>query len=130
MIPVFPEGSKFVTPLVITFSIIAVIYAGVLTVKQTDFKRLVAYSSVSHMGLVTIGIFSFSIEGFLASTLIMFAHGVVSSGLFIAVNCLYERSHSRIIRVYKGIATISPLFSILFFLLTLANISAPGSLNF
>lgn len=129
-LPLLPEGAMFLSPLILALSIVSIIYASILTVKQTDIKRLIAYSSVSHMGFVTLGLFSYSIEGILAALILMIAHGFVSSGLFIAATVIYDRVHSRIIRNLKGLLLAMPLLATLFLILTLANISIPGSLNF
>ena len=129
-LPLLGEGTLYLVPLVLTLSIVGIVYASILTIKQTDIKRLIAYSSVSHMGFVTLGLFSNSVDGFLASVILMIAHGFVSSGLFIAATVIYDRFHSRIIRAYKGLLVSMPILSSLFLILTLANISIPGSLNF
>jgi len=100
------------------------------TCRQVDIKRLIAYSSVAHMGIVTIGLFTHTLEGLIASVFLMIAHGVVSPALFIAVTLLYNRHHTRLIRYYRGIAIAMPLFSVLFMILTLANIAIPLSCNF
>lgn len=129
-LPLLGEGTLYLVPLILTLSIVSIVYASILTIKQTDIKRLIAYSSVSHMGFVTLGLFSNSIDGLLASVILMIAHGFVSSGLFIAATVVYDRFHSRVIRVYKGLLVSMPVLSSLFLILTLANISIPGSLNF
>jgi NADH:ubiquinone oxidoreductase subunit 4 (subunit M) len=108
---------------------VAIVYGAITTIRQTNLKRLIAYSSISHMGLVTIAIFTHSIEGVISSIIIMFAHGLISSGLFIAVTSIYERSHTMIIRIIK-ISTITPILCSIFFLLSLANMATPCSLNF
>ena len=128
-LPIFNEGSKFITPLIVSLSIVAIVYGAITTIRQTNLKRLIAYSSISHMGLVTIAIFTHSIEGVISSIIIMFAHGLISSGLFIAVTSIYERSHTMIIRIIK-ISTITPILCSIFFLLSLANMATPCSLNF
>jgi len=127
---VLNNGVSYLSPFILSLSIIGIIYASILTIKQTDIKRLIAYSSVSHMGFVTLGIFSSSFEGFAACIILMVAHGFVSSGLFIAATIVYDRFHSRIIRFFKGLLTCMPILASLFLILTLANISIPGSLNF
>ena len=116
--------------MIMTLSALAVIYASLSTCRQTDAKRLVAYSSVAHMGIVTIGIFSKTIEGIMAAVILMIAHGLVSSGLFIMVTNLYDRFHTKLIRYYRGATYTMPIFSLLFFGLILANIAFPISLNF
>nr|BAR46021.1 NADH dehydrogenase subunit 4 [Aurelia sp. 4 sensu Dawson et al. (2005)] len=126
----FPLASQYFSPAIILLGSIAVIYASLSTCRQTDAKKLVAYSSVAHMGLVTIAIFSKTSEGLAAAIILMLAHGLISSGLFITVTNLYDRFHTRIIRYYKGIIYTMPVYSTLFFLLILANIAFPVSMNF
>nr|AER54497.1 NADH dehydrogenase subunit 4 [Cyanea capillata] len=126
----FPEASNYFAPIIIMLSSIAIIYASLSTCRQTDAKRLVAYSSVAHMGIVTIAIFSKSIEGIIAAILLMIAHGLISSGLFIMVTNLYDRFHTRLIRYYRGTAFTMPIYSTILFIFILANIAFPISLNF
>ena len=129
-ITLFNYGSEFWNPLILTLSLLSIIYGSIITIKQTDIKRLIAYSSVSHMGFVTLGIFSHTIEGLIAAIFIMLAHGFVSSGLFILATTVYDRFNSRIIRSYRGLLISMPILASLFFLYTLANVSFPGTLNF
>jgi len=126
----FPYASQFFSPIIITLSAIGIIYASLTTCRQTDAKKLVAYSSVAHMGLVIIAIFSKTYEGLVASIILMVAHGFVSSGLFIVVTNLYDRFHTRIIKYYKGIVYTMPIFTTAFFLLILGNIAFPVFINF
>nr|YP_010310520.1 NADH dehydrogenase subunit 4 [Acromitus flagellatus]UMY76055.1 NADH dehydrogenase subunit 4 [Acromitus flagellatus] len=126
----FPYASEFFTPLIILLSSIAIVYASLSTCRQTDAKKLVAYSSVAHMGLVTIGVFSKTPEGLIASIILMVAHGFVSSGLFIAVTNLYDRFHTRTFKYFRGNVYTMPLFTSLLFILLLANIAFPISINF
>lgn len=128
--PIFPDASNYFSPFIIIVSLIAIIYGGLTTCRQTDIKRLVAYSSVSHMGLVTLAIFSHSIEGVIASIVMMIAHGLVSSGLFMSASVLYVRHHSRILRYYRGIVFTMPIFSTVNLVFILANIGFPISFNF
>jgi len=130
LLPVFAGGMKDISSVIVSLSIVAIVYGGILTIRQTDLKRLIAYSSVSHMGVVTLSLTSQSLEGYSAAIIIMLAHGLVSSGLFISVTCLYERLHTRIIRAYKGLSLSMPHLACLFFLLTMASTGTPGSLNF
>jgi len=118
--PIFPIASNFFSPFIIILSVIAIIYA----------KRLIAYSSVSHMGLVTLAIFCHSKEGLIASLIMMIAHGLVSSGLFMCSAVLYVRHHSRAIRYFRGLVMTMPIFSIISLILILANIGFPLTLNF
>lgn len=128
--PLFPDSSYHFGPLIILISIIAIIYGSFTTCRQTDIKRLIAYSSVSHMGLVTLAIFTHSLEGLIASITMMIAHGLVSSALFMSSAILYVRHHSRIIRYYRGIVSVMPIFSFLTLVLILANIGFPLTFNF
>jgi len=125
-----PTASEYYSPLIYTLSLLGVVYASLTTLRQTDLKRIVAYSSVAHMGIVTLGIFTPTTAGQEGAIFIQLAHGVVSSGLFIAVAIVYDRYHTRTIRYYSGVATTMPVFSILFFILTMSNIAVPGTSNF
>ena len=128
--PLFPLASEYFSPMIITISLIAIIYASFTTCRQTDIKRLIAYSSVSHMGLVTLAIFCHSKEGIIASIIMMIAHGLVSSGLFMSSAVLYVRHHSRAIRYFRGVVVTMPIFSVITLILILANIGFPMTLNF
>jgi len=129
-LPLLPEGCEFFAPLVLTLACLAIVYASLTTLRQTDLKRVIAYSSVSHMGVVMLSIFSFSVIGVEGSIFLQLAHGLVSSALFIVVTLLYERHHTRIIKYYRGVTVTMPLYSLMFFILTLANIAVPLSANF
>lgn len=128
--PLFPTASEYFTPLVMVLSVLSMVYAGLVTCRQVDLKRIIAYSSVSHMGLVTAGLFSHTATGFYASTFLMVAHGLTSSTLFILVGFLYSRCGSRLVTNFRGLAVTMPLFSLFFFLSLLANCSFPGTSNF
>ena len=128
--PLFPIASEIFSPCVIIISIIAILYGALTTCRQSDIKRLIAYSSVSHMGLVTVSLFTHSLEGYIASIITMLAHGLVSSGLFMISFTLYNRFHTRIIKYFKGLVISTPLLSSLTFILVLGNISFPGTVNF
>lgn len=128
--PLFPVASEFIAPFIILLSVIAIIYASFTTCRQTDVKRLIAYSSVAHMGLVTLALFTHSFEGLVASMIMMLAHGLVSSGLFMTSAVIYVRHHSRAIRYFRGITIIMPVFSSLALILILANIGFPLTFNF
>lgn len=129
-LPLFPYASSYFTPLILTLSTLAVIYASLTTLRQTDLKRIIAYSSVSHMGVVMLGIFSLTLIGIEGSIFLQIAHGVVSSALFIIVTILYDRHHSRLVKYYRGVAITMPLFATIFLFFTLANIAVPLSCNF
>ena len=129
-ISLLPDATLFFSPLIQTLSFISLFYAGLSTIRQTDFKRLIAYSSVSHMAIVSIGLFSLNVYAILGSFVLMIAHAFSSSGLFILVTNLYNRHNSRLIKYFRGISQQMPIFSVAFLMLSLANISFPGSMNF
>jgi NADH-quinone oxidoreductase subunit M len=129
-IGLFSEASSYFTPLVYTISTFGVIYASITTLQQVDLKKIIAYSSVGHMGIVTIGLFSGNAQGLLGAIMLMISHGIVSGGLFLCIGFLYERHHTRIIRYYSGLIHTMPLFSVAFITLTLGNIGLPGTSSF
>jgi proton-translocating NADH-quinone oxidoreductase chain M len=129
-IPMFPDASIYFTPLVYTMSIIAIIYTSLTTLRQVDMKRIIAYSSVAHMGFVTIGMFTLNIQGIEGSMLLMLSHGVVSSALFLCVGVIYDRHKTRIIKYYSGLTVKMPLFSMTFLFFILANMGFPGTSSF
>ena len=121
-----PDASYYFSPFVQTLAVMSVIYASLATLRQTDFKALVAYSSVGHMGIVALGLFSNSIQGVEGSILLSLAHGLVSPALFMLVGAvLYDRFHTRTIRYYRGVVNYMPLFSVFFFLFSIANAGVP-----
>lgn len=126
----FPDASSFFTPFIYVLSSFGVVYASLTTLQQVDLKKIIAYSSVGHMGLVTIGIFSGSIQGILGSIVLMVSHGITSGALFIAIGLLYERHHTRVVRYYTGLIHTMPLFSVFFIIFTLANLGLPTTSNF
>ncbi len=128
--PLFPIASEYFSPIIILISLIAIIYGGLTTCRQNDMKRLIAYSSVAHMGLVTLAIFTHSIEGLFASIAMMIGHGLISSGLFMSSGMLYIRHHSRIIKYFKGLTTTMPILSSITLILIISNISFPLTFNF
>jgi NADH-ubiquinone oxidoreductase chain 4 len=131
ILPILPKASLDYTYIVYIIGVITIIYASFSTLRTTDVKELIAYSSVSHAAVYLIGVFSNTIQGIEGGILLGLAHGFVSSGLFIcAGGILYDRSGTRLIYFYKGIAQIMPLFSILFFILSLGNCGVPLTLNF
>lgn len=129
-IPLFPEASEYLTPVIYTIALISIIYASLTTIRQTDLKKIIAYSSVAHMNLVVLGIFSSQATGTAGSILLMLSHGFVSSGLFLCIGILYDRHHTRLLPYYGGLASLMPLYSTFFVLLSLANISVPLSSSF
>lgn len=130
MLPLVPAYCNWITPLIITATLSTFIFSTLSTIRQVDLKKIVAYSSIAHMALVTLTIFSVSEFSTYASTFMMIAHGIVSPGLFLLVGLLYDRTHTKYILYYGGLGTYMPIFSILFFLFTLANLAFPLSPNF
>ncbi len=126
----FPVASEVFTPLIYTLSVIAIIFTSFIALMQEDMKKLIAYSSVAHMGFVTLGIFTLQQQGIEGSIIQMISHGLVSSALFLCVGVVYDRMHSRLIKSYGGIVTIIPKYSILFMLFTLAALGLPGTSGF
>lgn len=129
-IALLPSATTYFSPLVATCALMGVIYGSLVTLRQVDMKRVIAYSSVAHMNLVVLGLFSGSQQGIEGAIYLMLGHGVVSTALFFCVGVLYDRYHSRMIRYYTGLASVMPLFVSAFFLFTLANMSFPGTPNF
>jgi NADH-ubiquinone oxidoreductase chain 4 len=131
ILPIIPKASINYTYIVYMIGVITIIYASISTLRTIDIKELIAYSSVSHAAVYLLAVFSNNIQGLEGSILLGLGHGFVSSGLFICVGgILYDRSHTRLITIYKGLAQLMPLFSILFFILCLSNAGTPLSLNF
>ena len=126
----FPDASEIFTPLVYTLSVIAIVITSLIALMQEDMKKLIAYSSVAHMGFVTLGIFTIQQQGIEGSIIQMISHGLVSAALFLCVGVVYDRMHSRLISSYGGIVTIIPKYSILFMLFTLAALGLPGTSGF
>jgi NADH-quinone oxidoreductase subunit M len=123
-------ASTFFAAAVATLAIAGVIYGSLSTLRQIDLKRIIAYSSVAHMNLVALGIFSFNRLGLDGAIYLMVAHGVVSAALFFCVGVVYDRTHTRLLRYYGGLVTVMPLFASLFFMFNLANMGFPGTPNF
>ena len=126
----FPIASDFFTPLIYFLSLIAIVFISLVALMQDDMKKLIAYSSVAHMGFVTLGIFTLTQQGIEGSIIQMISHGFVSAALFVCVGVLYDRSHSRMISTYGGVVSIMPKFSIFFMVFTLAAIGLPGTSGF
>lgn len=126
-----PDASNYFSPMVQTIAVISIIYASLATIVQQDTKTLIAYSSICHMGVVVLGIFSNTIQGIEGAILLGIAHGFVSPALFICIGgVVYDRTGTRLIKYLKGLVTYMPIFTILFFVFTLANIGTPLTLNF
>jgi proton-translocating NADH-quinone oxidoreductase chain M len=126
----FPEASLFFSPFVYLLSVLGIIYASMSAIRQTDLKRIIAYSSVAHMNLVTMGIFSFNIIGIEGSIMQSISHGFVSGAMFLLVGILYDRYHSRLLYYYGGLVHMMPVYAVLFLIFTMANIALPGTSSF
>ena len=130
LLPILPEASAYFAPLAMTMGIISIVYASLTAIRQTDFKCLVAMSSVAHMGVVILGLFSNTLQGIEGAILLSLAHGFVSPALFFLVGAvIYDRYHSRVIRYYRGLTMYMPVFSSLFFFFTVANMGTPSTAN-
>ncbi len=126
----FPIASEIFTPLIYILSLVAIIFTSLIALMQEDMKKLIAYSSVAHMGYVTLGIFTLQQQGIEGSILQMISHGLVSAALFLCVGVIYDRMHSRLISSYGGIVSIIPKYSVFFMIFTLAALGLPGTLGF
>ena len=126
----FPVASDFFTPLIYSLSLIAIVFISLVALMQDDMKKLIAYSSVAHMGFVTLGIFTITQQGIEGSIIQMISHGLVSAALFICVGVLYDRTHSRLISTYGGIVSIMPKYAVVLMIFTLAAIGLPGTSGF
>ncbi len=129
-IPMFPHGSDVFRPLVFTLSVIAIVWASLVAFRQTDIKKLIAYSSVAHMGFVTMGIFSGNLQGEQGALFQMLSHGLVSGALFLCVGVVYDRMHTREIAFYGGLVNRMPWYAATFLLFTMANVGLPGTSGF
>ena len=129
-VPMFPVASELMANFVFTLSVIAIIYTSLVAMVQEDMKKLIAYSSVAHMGFVTMGIFALNRQGIDGAIFQMISHGFVSGALFLVVGVLYDRMHTREIAAYGGLAVRMPVFALVFMLFTLANVGLPGTSGF
>jgi len=129
-IGMFPVASEYFVPLIFTLSVIAIIYTSLVALMQEDMKKLIAYSSVAHMGFVTLGIFTFTKQGIEGSIFQMLSHGLISAALFLCVGVVYDRVHSRLIGSYGGLVNILPKYSLLFAVFMLGAIGLPGTSGF
>jgi NADH-quinone oxidoreductase subunit M len=129
-VPMLPDATAYFAPMVFTLSVVAVIYTSLVALAQTDMKKLIAYSSVAHMGVVTIGIFTVNEQGISGALFQMLAHGVVSGALFLCVGVVYDRIHSRDIARYGGLADRMPKYALAFMLFAMASVGLPGTAGF
>ncbi|RKF23274.1 NADH-quinone oxidoreductase subunit M [Altericroceibacterium spongiae] len=129
-LPMLPEASSYFADFVWALSMIAVVVTSLIALVQSDMKKLIAYSSVAHMAIVTVGLFSFNVQGLEGSVMLMLAHGLVSGALFLCVGVIYDRLHTREIARYGGLAVNMPKYAVLFLFFTMASIGLPGTANF
>ena len=126
----FPVASEYFTPLIYILSVIAIIYTSLVALMQEDMKKLIAYSSVAHMGFVTLGIFTMTQQGIEGSIFQMISHGLISAALFLCVGVVYDRNHTRFIKDYGGLVSIMPKYAIVFMIFTLGAVGLPGTTGF
>jgi len=129
-LPFFPDASLNFAPLIFWLSVIGIIYTSLVAYRQTDMKKLIAYSSVAHMGFVTMGIFALNVQGLQGALFQMISHGIISGALFFAVGIIYDRMHTREIAFYGGIVKYMPMYAAVFMLFTMANVGLPGTSGF
>ncbi len=129
-LPMLPEASALFTPLILVLSVVAIIYGAYMALAQTDLKKLIAYSSVSHMGFVTLGIFVFTVQGIEGAMLQMVNHGITTGALFLCVGLIYDRTHSRQIADYGGLAKTMPIYASMLVIFSLSSLGLPGTNSF
>jgi NADH-quinone oxidoreductase subunit M len=129
-LPMFPLASEYFAPFVFALSIIAIIYTSLVAMMQEDMKKLIAYSSVAHMGYVTMGIFAANVQGVQGALFQMLSHGIVSGALFLCVGVIYDRMHTRDIDAYGGLVNNMPRYAAAFMVFTMANVGLPGTSGF
>jgi NADH-quinone oxidoreductase subunit M len=129
-LPMFPDASAYFAPLVFALSVIAIVYTSLVALVQEDIKKLIAYSSVAHMGFVTMGLFTLNPQGVQGAMFLMISHGFVSGALFLCVGVIYDRMHTRDIAAYGGLVNRMPLYAFVFMVFTMANLGLPGTAGF
>ena len=129
-LPMFPDASAFFTPFMFVLSVIAIVWASLVAFRQLDMKKLIAYSSVAHMGFVTMGIFTGTMQGVQGAIFQMLSHGVISGALFLCVGVVYDRAHTREIAFYGGLVNRMPVYAAIFMLFTMGNVGLPGTSGF
>jgi NADH-quinone oxidoreductase subunit M len=129
-LPMFPVATQHLAPLIYALSVIAILYTSLVALMQEDWKKLIAYSSVAHMGFVTMGLFAVTAQGVSGGIFQMLSHGVVSAALFLCVGVVYDRMHTREIAAYGGLVNRMPLYAFVFMVFALANIGLPGTSGF
>src|SRR6185369_4175738 len=129
-LPMFPQASVELAPLVYALSVVAIIYNSIVALMQEDVKKLIAYSSVAHMGFVTMGLFAMTVQGVAGGIFQMISHGIVSAALFLCVGVVYDRLHTREIAAYGGLVNRMPIYAFAFMIFTFANVGLPGTSGF
>ncbi len=129
-LPMLPDASHYFAPLVYTLSVVAIIYTSLVALVQSDIKKLIAYSSVAHMGFVTSGLFTMTEQGIQGALFLMISHGIVSGALFLCVGVVYDRMHTREISAYGGLVNRMPLYAVAMMVFTMANVGLPGTSGF
>jgi NADH-quinone oxidoreductase subunit M len=129
-LPMFPQATADLAPLIYALSVVAIVYTSLVALVQEDVKKLIAYSSVAHMGFVTMGIFAVTAQGIAGGIFQMISHGIVSAALFLCVGVVYDRMHTREIAAYGGLVNRMPVYAFVFMVFTLANVGLPGTSGF
>ncbi len=129
-LPMFPDASVYFAPLIYALSVVAIVYTSLVALVQEDIKKLIAYSSVAHMGFVTMGLFTLTPQGVQGALFLMISHGLVSGALFLCVGVIYDRMHTREISAYGGLVNRMPLYAVVFMVFTMANVGLPGTSGF
>jgi NADH-quinone oxidoreductase subunit M len=129
-LPMFPQASVELAPLIYALSVVAIVYTSLVALMQEDVKKLIAYSSVAHMGFVTMGLFAMTVQGVAGGIFQMISHGIVSAALFLCVGVIYDRMHTREIAAYGGLVNRMPVYAFVFMVFALANIGLPGTSGF
>ena len=128
--PLFPKACFYFTPLVYALATVGIVYTSFTAIRQTDFKRIIAYTSVAHMNLVIVGLFSFNVIGLEGAILQSLSHGFVASALFLLIGVVYDRHHTRMVQYYGGLVHTMPIYTLIFLFFTMANIGLPGTSSF
>ena len=129
-LPLFSKAAFYFTPLIFTIGAIGIIYTSFTAIRQTDFKRIIAYTSIAHMNLVILGIFSFNSIGLEGAIFQSLSHGFVASSLFLIISIVYDRYKTRLVQYYGGLASVMPIYVLIFLVFTMSNIGLPGTSSF
>jgi NADH-quinone oxidoreductase subunit M len=129
-LPLFPYAYSFYSPAVFSLALLSIIFASMAAIRQIDLKKIIAYSSIAHMNLSILGVFSLTYQGLQGSLFLLLSHGLVSSALFFLVGILYDRYYTKLLKYYGGLVVKMPIFSIFFFLFSISNLAFPGTSNF